>query len=159
VNPTFLVIIIVMFGAMYAMTRSAKKKQQQAVEMRNKMEPGSGIRTIGGMYALVKSVEEETVELEVAPGVHAIYAKNAIAVVMDGAEYNRIVHGDTPDEADDVEDESDTDAVVAETVELDKKGVDETEPAQADSDVSDLKPADAASVGTQTDADKGVTAK
>ncbi|MEU6612118.1 preprotein translocase subunit YajC, partial [Streptomyces shenzhenensis] len=30
------------------MTRSAKKKQQQANDMRNQMQPGSGVRTIGG---------------------------------------------------------------------------------------------------------------
>src|SRR5690242_19007091 len=77
VNSSFLVVIVVMMGAMFLMTRSAKKKQAQAAEMRNKMEPGSGIRTIGGMYALVMGVNEDSVELEVAPGVHAIYAKNA----------------------------------------------------------------------------------
>ncbi|MET9957403.1 preprotein translocase subunit YajC [Streptomyces sp. NPDC006339] len=94
---------IVLIGAMFLMTRSAKKKQQQAVEMRNQMQPGSGVRTIGGMYATVKEVGDETVLLEVAPGVHAVYAKNAIGAVLEDAEYNRIVHGDdetvVPDDA------------------------------------------------------------
>jgi preprotein translocase subunit YajC len=107
--------MVLMMGAMFLMTRSAKKKQQQAAEMRNKMEPGSGVRTIGGMYALVKSVNDETVELEVAPGVHAIYSKQAIAVVMDPVEYNRLVHGDEPeDEA--VEDADATSEPVAQAV-------------------------------------------
>ncbi|MGW7498113.1 preprotein translocase subunit YajC, partial [Streptomyces luteogriseus] len=52
---------IVLIGAMFLMTRSAKKKQQQAADMRNQMQPGSGIRTIGGMYATVKEVNEDTV--------------------------------------------------------------------------------------------------
>ncbi|MCK8680885.1 MULTISPECIES: preprotein translocase subunit YajC [Streptomyces] len=85
---------IVLIGAMFLMTRSAKKKQQQAVQMRNQMQPGSGVRTIGGMYATVKEVGDDTVHLEVAPGVHAIYAKNAIGAVLEDDEYNRIVHGD-----------------------------------------------------------------
>lgn len=91
---------IVLIGAMFLMTRSAKKKQQQALEMRNQMQPGSGVRTIGGMYATVKEVGDDTVLLEVAPGVHAVYAKNAIGAVLDDEEYNRIVHGDTGSDSD-----------------------------------------------------------
>ncbi|WP_438294820.1 preprotein translocase subunit YajC [Streptomyces sp. HUAS TT7] len=89
---------IVLIGAMFLMTRSAKKKQQAAAAMRDEMQPGTGVRTIGGMYATVKEVGDETVLLEVAPGVHAVYAKNAIGAVLDDAEYNRIVHGDTEEE-------------------------------------------------------------
>src|SRR6478609_5383298 len=96
VDIVTLLPFVVLIGAMFLMTRSAKKKQQQAVNMRNSMTPGSGIRTIGGMYATVKEVHDESVLLEVAPGVHAIYAKNAIGAVLDDAEYNRIVHGDDP---------------------------------------------------------------
>ncbi|MFC7307710.1 preprotein translocase subunit YajC [Streptomyces monticola] len=84
---------IVLIGAMFLMTRSAKKKQQAAAQMRNEMQPGTGVRTIGGMYAVVKEVGDDTATLEVAPGVHAIYAKNAIGAVLDDEEYNRIVHG------------------------------------------------------------------
>ncbi|QGZ48001.1 preprotein translocase subunit YajC [Streptomyces sp. QHH-9511] len=90
---------IVLIGAMFLMTRSAKKKQQAAAQMRNEMQPGTGVRTIGGMYATVKEVGDETVLLEVAPGVHAVYAKNAIGAVLEDAEYNRIVHGDDADAA------------------------------------------------------------
>ena len=71
VNLVTLLPFIVLIGAMFLMTRSAKKKQQQAAQMRNDMQPGTGVRTIGGMYATVKEVNEDTVLLEVAPGVHA----------------------------------------------------------------------------------------
>lgn len=83
---------------MYLMTRSAKNKQRQAEQMRSTMQAGSGVRTIGGMYALVKSVSDEAVQLEIAPGMFATYAKNAVAAVLDPAEYDRIVHG-TPESA------------------------------------------------------------
>ncbi|MFF4245333.1 preprotein translocase subunit YajC [Streptomyces sp. NPDC001822] len=88
---------IVLIGAMFLMTRSAKKKQQAAAQMRTEMQPGTGVRTIGGMYATVKEIQDDTVLLEVAPGVHAVYAKNSIGAVLDDAEYNRIVHGDDSD--------------------------------------------------------------
>ncbi|MFI6014269.1 preprotein translocase subunit YajC [Streptomyces sp. NPDC051243] len=84
---------IVLIGAMFLMTRSAKKKQQQAVDMRNQMQPGSGVRTIGGMYATVKEVSEDTVLLDAGPGVELLFAKNAIGAVLSDDEYNRIVHG------------------------------------------------------------------
>ncbi|MFI9602306.1 preprotein translocase subunit YajC [Streptomyces sp. NPDC052043] len=84
---------IVLIGAMFLMTRSAKKKQQQAANMRDQMQPGSGIRTIGGMYATVKEVNDDTVLLDAGPGVDLLFAKNAIATVLTDDEYNRIVHG------------------------------------------------------------------
>ncbi|MEY9989913.1 preprotein translocase subunit YajC [Streptomyces sp. V4I8] len=84
---------IVLIGAMFLMTRSAKKKQQQAADMRNQMQPGSGVRTIGGMYATVKEVSEDTVLVDAGPGVELLFAKNAIGAVLSDDEYNRIVHG------------------------------------------------------------------
>lgn len=96
-NPVTLLPFIVLIGAMFLMTRSAKKKQAAAAQMRNEMQPGTGVRTIGGMYATVKELHDDSLVLEVAPGVHAIYAKNAIGAVLDDAEYNRIVHGDGDD--------------------------------------------------------------
>ncbi|MFF0287231.1 preprotein translocase subunit YajC [Streptomyces sp. NPDC005262] len=119
-NPVTLLPFIVLIGAMFLMTRSAKKKQAAAAQMRNEMQPGTGVRTIGGMYATVKELHDDTVVLEVAPGVHAIYAKNAIGAVLDDAEYNRIVHGDgddidgaiVPDDASSLTEAADADAPV-----------------------------------------------
>jgi preprotein translocase subunit YajC len=100
VSIVTLLPFIVLIGAMFLMTRSAKKKQQAAAQMRNEMQAGTGVRTIGGMYATVKEVHEDMVLLEVAPGVHAVYAKNAIGAVLDDDEYNRIVRGDDESDAD-----------------------------------------------------------
>ncbi|MFC8273534.1 preprotein translocase subunit YajC [Streptomyces sp. NPDC057271] len=117
---------IVLIGAMFLMTRSAKKKQQAAAQMRDEMQPGTGVRTIGGMYATVKEIGDETVLLEVAPGVHAVYAKNAIGAVLADDEYNRIVHGDEPDAETVVPDDASSltetaDAVAADEVVADTK--------------------------------------
>ena len=123
--------IILIGGMLFLMMRSSKNKQQQAQQMRNQMEPGVGVRTIGGMYALVKEVRDDAVELEVAPGVYAIYAKNAIAQVMDGVEYNRIVHGDEPE---DETEELDGDAAAETTDETDSESpvlLDKTDKADA----------------------------
>ena len=44
---------------MLLMTRSAKNKQRRPPQMRDEMQPGSGVRTIGGMYAIVKEVHDD----------------------------------------------------------------------------------------------------
>src|SRR2546430_549672 len=69
VNITILLPFIVLIGAMFLMTRSAKRKQQQAAAMRNELQPGSGVRTIGGIYATVKEINEDTVLLDTGAGV------------------------------------------------------------------------------------------
>ncbi|MFG2626055.1 preprotein translocase subunit YajC [Streptomyces sp. NPDC048473] len=148
-NPVTLLPFIVLIGAMFLMTRSAKKKQAAAAQMRNDMQPGTGVRTIGGMYATVKELHDDTVLLEIAPGVHAIYAKNAIGAVLDDAEYNRIVHGDgddaldidgavVPDDASSLTEadaEADEDTSDDAKIDLGKKAeADDAEPTDAESD-------------------------
>ncbi|MFG2673656.1 preprotein translocase subunit YajC [Streptomyces sp. NPDC048445] len=150
-NPVTLLPFIVLIGAMFLMTRSAKKKQAAAANMRNEMQPGTGVRTIGGMYATVKELHDDSVLLEIAPGVHAVYAKNSIGAVLDDAEYNRIVHGDeeeldvdgavVPDDASSLTelDDADADDAAADDdvakIDLGKKDeADDAEPADKKSD-------------------------
>ena len=72
-NLVTLLPFLVLIGAMFLMTRSAKNKQRQAAQMRDQMTPGTGVRTIGGLYATVKEIREDTVLLEIAPGTHALF--------------------------------------------------------------------------------------
>ncbi|NLU73723.1 preprotein translocase subunit YajC [Streptomyces sp. HNM0575] len=97
-NIVTLLPFIVLIGAMFLMTRSAKNKQRKAAAMRDEMTPGTGVRTIGGMYATVKEIRDDTVLLEVAPGTHALYAKNAVGAVLEQEEYERIVAGAPADD-------------------------------------------------------------
>ncbi|MFK0283604.1 preprotein translocase subunit YajC [Streptomyces sp. NPDC090499] len=92
-NSLPLLVFIVLIAAMFLMTRSTRKRQQQATQMRNEVQPGNGVRTIGGMYATVKEVHEDTVLLDAGPGVDLLFAKNAIGAILTDDEYNRIVHG------------------------------------------------------------------
>ncbi|MFI9173580.1 preprotein translocase subunit YajC [Streptomyces lincolnensis] len=165
---------IVLIGAMFLMTRSAKKKQQAAAQMRNDMQPGSGIRTIGGMYATVKEVNEDTVLVDAGPGVDLLFAKNAIGAVLTDDEYNRIVHGvehDLKSDSDVVPDdassltETDGDADTdAKSVDLGKKDtVEETTDAEpteaAAAEADDAKADDAKADDAKTDDVKADAAK
>ncbi|MER7193178.1 preprotein translocase subunit YajC [Streptomyces flaveolus] len=155
---------IVLIGAMFLMTRSAKKKQQQAADMRNQMQPGSGVRTIGGMYATVKEVSEDTVLLDAGPGVELLFAKNSIGAVLTDDEYNRIVHGiehDLKSDADVVPDDAssltETDAPAAD--ESDDKPVDLGKKDAADEPTADAAPAEAKADEQPKKSDGGSEAK
>lgn len=133
-NIATLLPFILIIGVMLLMTRSAKNKQRQASQMREQLHPGSGVRTIGGMIALVKEVRDTTILLEVAPGVHSVYAKNAVGAVLGEEEYDRLVNNDVPlsfDEAPAVE--SDEASESGEKVDLGKAQADDDshEPAEA----------------------------
>ena len=93
-----LILPLIMIAVLFMMFRSNKKRQEQAQQMRAGLEPGAGVPTIGGMYAQVKSVNEETVELELAPGVVAHFTKGAIAAVLEPQEYDAIINGRPADE-------------------------------------------------------------
>ncbi|MFE2053280.1 MULTISPECIES: preprotein translocase subunit YajC [unclassified Streptomyces] len=157
---------IVLIGAMFLMTRSAKKKQQQAVDMRNQMQPGSGVRTIGGMYATVKEVNEDTVLLDAGPGVELLFAKNSIGAVLTDDEYNRIVHGvehDLKSDADIVPDDASsltgTDAPADDAAVSDDKPVDLGKKDAADEPTADAAPAEAKTDEQAKKSDGGSEAK
>jgi preprotein translocase subunit YajC len=164
VSLVTLLPFIVLIGAMFLMTRSAKKKQQQAADMRNQMQPGSGVRTIGGMYATVKEVSEDTVLLDAGPGVELLFAKNSIGAVLTDDEYNRIVHGiehDLKSDADVVPDDAssltETDAPAAD--ESDDKSVDLGKKDVADEPTAAAAPAEAKADEQPKKSDGGSEAK
>jgi preprotein translocase subunit YajC len=112
--------------------------------MRDQMQPGSGVRTIGGMYATVKEVRDDTILLEVAPSVYAIYAKNAIGAVLDNDEYNRIVTGGDEAAIDDV------DGIDGTTVPDDASSLTGTDAAEGTRVDFGKKPADEAEAASDT---------
>ncbi|MGW7253158.1 preprotein translocase subunit YajC [Streptomyces sp. NPDC054834] len=160
-NTLTLLPFIVLIAAMFLMTRSAKKKQQQAASMRNEMQPGSGVRTIGGMYATVKEVNDDTVLLDAGPGVDLLFAKNAIGAVLTDDEYNRIVHGiehdlksDTDVVPDDASSLTETDAAADAAAASDDKAVD-----LGKKDLSEEKADEAEAAEARTDEARDAEAK
>ncbi|MFI6449022.1 preprotein translocase subunit YajC [Kitasatospora sp. NPDC050543] len=111
-----LIILLLPIAAIFLMFRSQKKRQQQMQTMQTALEPGAGVRTIGGLYAQVKAVNDETVELEIAPGVVSHFTKSAVAAVLDPQEYDAIINGRPAEEEllDEEPAEQDTADVMAE---------------------------------------------
>jgi preprotein translocase subunit YajC len=82
-----ILMIVLLFGVMYfMMIRPQQKRRREAEQMQASIGPGDEVVTIGGLYGTVTGVDDETVMLEVAPGVQTRYARPAIARVTKHAE-------------------------------------------------------------------------
>ncbi|MEQ4301915.1 preprotein translocase subunit YajC [Plantactinospora sp. B6F1] len=78
-----LLMIVLLFVVMYfMMIRPQQKRRREAEQMQSSIGTGDEVVTIGGLYGTVTSVDDETVMLEVAPGVQTRYARPAIARVV-----------------------------------------------------------------------------
>ena len=60
-----IIIIVVMFVALYFfMIRPQKKQEKETQNMRNNLQVGDEITTIGGIIGKIVSIKEETVTIE-----------------------------------------------------------------------------------------------
>ena len=81
-----MLMIVLLFGVMYfMMIRPQQKRRREAQAMQASLGPGDQIVTIGGLHATVVSVDDDVVTVEISPGVHARYARPAIARVVTSA--------------------------------------------------------------------------
>lgn len=74
----FLPLLIVMGAFMYFASRRQKKSMQATIDLHNSLEVGDQIHTTSGMQAMITSIGDEYVELEIAPGVVTTWMKLAI---------------------------------------------------------------------------------
>ncbi len=71
----------VVFGIIYfLMVRPAKKRMAEYQKMLNSLRVGARVLA-GGIYGTIKSINEKTIELEIAKGVVVTVSKNAVAGV------------------------------------------------------------------------------
>lgn len=73
----FLVLLIAIFYFM--LIRPQKKRVEQHANLLSSIGVGDEVVTIGGMHGTVRSIGDEDVEIEPAPGVTMRFVKNAIA--------------------------------------------------------------------------------
>ena len=79
----FLPLILIVLVGYFLLIRPARRRQRAALENRAAITPGVEVTTTAGLIATVISVndEDDTLTLEIAPGVHARFVKGAIARV------------------------------------------------------------------------------
>ena len=79
----FPIIILALLAVMLFVlpARQRKRMQAQAQEMQESLTVGTPVMTTSGLHGTVAALGEKTVELEIAPGVVATFARAAILEV------------------------------------------------------------------------------
>ncbi len=93
-GPSLIVMVLiyaVLFGALYFfMIRPQKKKQKEEKKMRENLQVGDEIVTIGGIYGRVISLKEDTFVIE------SLSDHSKITIARWALQSNLTVHDDTP---------------------------------------------------------------
>ena len=74
----FLPFLLIMGGFMYFASRRQRKAMQATIDLHESLQPGDRVHTTSGLEATVVSLTEDTVDLEIAPGVVTTWMKLAI---------------------------------------------------------------------------------
>ncbi len=95
----FLPFLLIMGGFMYFSSRRQKRAMQATIDLHESLRLGDRVHTTSGLQATVAAITDDTVDLEIAPGVVTTWMKLAIR--------DKIL----PEDADDLADEDDSDAL------------------------------------------------
>jgi len=84
---------ILMFAAlgalMYFSMRKQKRQAAQVKQMQETLVPGSRVMTTSGLHGTVTAVADDTIELEIAPGLRTTWVRAAVReVVVPGPSYD-----------------------------------------------------------------------
>jgi preprotein translocase subunit YajC len=98
----FLPFLIVLIGVMFFSSRKQRRAMQATIDLHDSLQPGDRVHTTAGLEATVSAITDDTVDLEIAPGVVTTWMKMAIRdrILPD-------VDDDAPDITEDGDDEVD----------------------------------------------------
>ena len=79
----YLIIIVVLFAALWLfLIRPQRRRQLEQMRLQDSIEAGDEILTAGGIHGTVRGVEEEVVQVEIAPGTIIRLDRRAVATVV-----------------------------------------------------------------------------
>jgi preprotein translocase subunit YajC len=82
-GSSLFIVVGLLFVVMYFfMIRPQQRRRRQVETMQSNLGAGDEVVTVGGLFGTVQSVDDESVMLEIAPGVTARYARGAISKVI-----------------------------------------------------------------------------
>lgn len=86
-DPNGLLLIILVIGAFYFLiVRPARNRQKEQQATVSRVAPGVRVMTTAGLFGTVTAVEDDQMDLEIAPGVTVRYVTAAVAKVIPEAE-------------------------------------------------------------------------
>ena len=81
-----LALMVLMFGAVGVMmvfsSRNKKKMALKAADLQASIVPGTRVMTTSGMHATVTAVADDTIELEISPGIYTTWVRAAVREVV-----------------------------------------------------------------------------
>ena len=77
----FLILIVVFGAAWLLFIMPARKRKQSHAAMQDSIDVGDDIISAGGLHGTVKAFEDDTVQVEIAPGVVVTLDRRAVAAV------------------------------------------------------------------------------
>jgi preprotein translocase subunit YajC len=98
-------LLLVLFaGFMFMTARRQRRQVQETQQMQSSLVPGDRVMTTSGMYGTIVDTDDGTIELEVAPGVHTTWIRQAIREKVKPETESDEIDDDAVDDVDVVED-------------------------------------------------------
>ncbi|ETZ33102.1 preprotein translocase, YajC subunit [Mycobacterium intracellulare MIN_061107_1834] len=92
----FLPFLLIMGGFMYFASRRQKRAMQATIDLHESLSPGDRVHTTSGLQATVVAITDDTVDLEISPGVVTTWMKLAIRDRILPDDDEDLVDGDEP---------------------------------------------------------------
>lgn len=82
---SLILLFALVVGFYFVAVRPGRRRMQAMQAVQTSLEPGREVITTAGLYATVTAVDdtEQTVTLEIAPGVEAKFARGAVLKVVE----------------------------------------------------------------------------
>ena len=78
-----LIVIVAMFALLwFVLIRPQRRRAQAQRELHSSVTVGDEVLTVGGLYGIVRAIDEDELTLELAPGTQVRAARRAVAVVV-----------------------------------------------------------------------------
>lgn len=74
----FLPFLLIMGGFMYSASRRQRRAMQATIDLHDSLQPGERVHTTSGLEATIVAIADDTIDLEIAPGVVTTWMKLAI---------------------------------------------------------------------------------
>ncbi|OBI27866.1 preprotein translocase subunit YajC [Mycobacterium sp. E1386] len=94
----FLPFLLIMGGFMYFASRRQKRAMQATIDLHESLQPGDRVHTTSGLEATVVAITEDTIDLEIAPGVVTTWMKLAIRDRILPEDDQDLIDGDGSDD-------------------------------------------------------------
>jgi preprotein translocase subunit YajC len=73
-----LAFLVILGGFMWFTTRRQRRLMQATIDLHDSLKPGDRVHTTSGLEATITAIADDTVDLEIAPGVVTTWMKLAI---------------------------------------------------------------------------------